>query len=366
VLYEMLAGRVPFEADSTLSVIYMHINNTPPPIPGISPEVQAVLNRALAKNPNDRYQSSREMAIEFYLAIGMTAEAKTILQANVMTPEASAASIKPKPRRNQSWIGVGAVSLICLLALGVGAWQFLSGRASARSPTETVSPATTGPTEAIVLPVTGDPPEKESMVQVTSGLYEVGYSPADDYHSAPKTIELSDFWIDQFQTTNAQYQQYIAEVGAAPPQVWPGEADHPVRGVTWDEASAYCAWMNKRLPDEAEWEAAGRGSNVPPQIYPWGNDPSAEGQAIRLPDQDTYSVGSQSFNKSPFGVFDMVGNIWEWVGEPYGDVPAGYRILRGGRFGLPVLDLAYRLAVAPDDARYIKFAGFRCAADQVR
>src|SRR4026209_2144384 len=66
VLYEMLAGRVPFEADSTMSVIYMHIHNTPPPIPGILPEVQAVLNRALAKNPNDRYQTSREMAVDFF------------------------------------------------------------------------------------------------------------------------------------------------------------------------------------------------------------------------------------------------------------------------------------------------------------
>jgi formylglycine-generating enzyme required for sulfatase activity len=62
----------------------------------------------------------------------------------------------------------------------------------------------------------------------------------------------------------------------------------------------------------------------------------------------------------------MVGNIWEWVDEPYADIPAGYKVLRGGRFGLPILDLAYRLPITPDDDRYIKFSGFRCAADQVR
>jgi formylglycine-generating enzyme required for sulfatase activity len=63
-------------------------------------------------------------------------------------------------------------------------------------------------------------------------------------------------------------------------------------------------------------------------------------------------------------VYDMVGNVWEWVGEPYGSVPDGFRVLRGGRFGNPH-DLAYRLAVAPDD-QTVQYAGFRCAADQVR
>ena len=203
------------------------------------------------------------------------------------------------------------------------------------------------------------------MVEVTAGTYAVGLPEADEYHAAPTTIDLGGFWIDQYQTTNAEYEQYRAATGAPEPIVEPGEPDHPVVGVTWDQALDYCTWMKKRLPTEAEWEAAGRGPGAEPQLYPWGNDPTADGQALTLPSQGTYAVGTLSFNKSPLGVFDMVGNIWEWVGEPYTTEQGGLRILRGGRYGL-VLDLAYRLAIPPDDTRYLQYTGFRCAADEVQ
>jgi serine/threonine-protein kinase len=374
VLYEMLAGRVPFEADSTMSVLYMQIHNAPPAIPGISPDVQAIMNRALMKSPKDRYQTSSEMAVDFYFAIGMTADAKTIIDT---FPE-SARSIKvppepkppkpPKPARRRSWVGVGIFAFLCLLLLGAGAWGLSSVLPSLAQPTATVGSVSTDPVASITVPVTGEIPAAEGMVQVSSGSYEVGLSltPADDHHVDPQVIPLKDFWIDQYQITYAQYQQYMTETGAPQPQIWPGEGDHPVLGVTWEQALAYCQWAHKRLPSEAEWEAAGRGPGTVPQLYPWGNDVTAEGQALKLPDQDTYPVGTQSFNKSPFGVFDMVGNVWEWVGEPYSTGQEGIKLLRGGRYGLPINDLAYRLAVAPGDTRYIKFAGFRCAADQVR
>lgn len=381
VLYEMLAGRVPFEADSTMAVIYMHIHTPPPPIPELSSAVQAVLDRALAKIPDERYQTSREMAVDFFQSIGMTAEAKTIREPfaalsttlePIETPVKLETAVKPappaqatSPARKRTWVTAGIFSFICLLALGVGAWGLSSFLPQTTNPPATASPTVTDPVATISVPVTGDLPSAEGMVEVPANTYEVGLSVEDEYHAAPTRIPLENFWIDQYQTTNAQYQQYMTETGAPAPEIWPGEVDHPVRGVTRDQALAYCTWMKKRLPTEAEWEAAGRGPGADPQRYPWGNDATAEGQAPRLPEENTYPVGTQSFNQSPFGVFDMVGNIWEWVGEPYVNVEGGY-ILRGGRYGLPVLDLAYRLAIASDDTRYVRYAGFRCAADEVQ
>jgi serine/threonine protein kinase len=415
VLYEMLAGRVPFQADNTVSVLHMHIHTPPPPIAGISAKVQAVVDRALAKNPNDRYQTGQEMADDFYRSIGLPGQAEIVgplysrkpMPVEVpssskpaavavsqprtevepfqkteppIEPEPSPKSqvrtesapspksqprleLAPKPARSRAWIGVGLLSLVCLSLLVIGVLRLLP---NFLKPTGPSYPIVANTSLSPLPSETPDLPSAEGMVEVISGTYEVGFSPADDHHITPTTIPLNDFWIDKFLATNAQYQQYMTATDAPPPQIWPGEGNHPVIGITWEQALAYCDWANKRLPKEAEWEAAGRGPGAVPQLYPWGNDVTAQGQALKLPDQDTYPVGTQSFNQSPFGVFDMVGNVWEWVGEPYASEQEGNKFLRGGRYGLPINDLAYRLAVAPGDTRYIKYAGFRCAADQVR
>ena len=366
VLYEMLAGRVPFEADSTMTILHMQINSPPPPIPGVPGAVQAVMNRALTKSPEERYQTSREMAVDFYLAIGMTAQAETIREAlpeHIVT--AAPALIKEKPVRSPIWIGVGIFSFICLLALAVGAFRLLPRLTNSIISTEGAVTEIAEPTLSATPSVTADLPEAAGMVEIKAGNYEVGRAPADDYHSSVKAISLNGFWIDQFQTTNSQYQLFVDATSAQAAQEV-GAENNPVRGVTWDQATAYCSWAKKRLPTEAEWEAAGRGPGTAPQLYPWGTDDTAGGQVSTLPNQDTYEVGTLTFNQSLSGVFDMVGNIWECVGEPYSPVQDGFKVLRGGRFGLPVLDLAYRLPVATDDTRYVKYAGFRCAADQVR
>ncbi len=372
VLYEMLAGRVPFEADSSLTVIYKQINDPPPPISGISPAVQKVIDRALTKKPEDRYPTSSNMAVDFYLAIGMSREAETIINtlpevaksihSNVYgsSPQIAAPQAQMPASRKNVWMGVGAFFVIGLITLLVGAFFIFSRlTGSVETPVNNETPVT-GPASA-----TGDLPSAEGMVEIPSGTYVVGSLAGDDYHSPPKEVLLDRFWIDKYQITYDQYAQFLTATNGQSQEIL-GAGNQPVRGVTWDQALAYCTWANKRLPTEAEWEAAGRGSGPNPRLYPWGEDPTAGGKVLDLPSQDTYEVGSMPFNQSPFGVYDLASNVWEWVGEPYAETPAGSKILRGGRFGLPILDLAYRLSVLPDDERYVKFAGFRCAADQVK
>ena len=208
-------------------------------------------------------------------------------------------------------------------------------------------------------------PGSEGMVKIGYGTYEVGRDPVDENHGGARTVALQNFWIDQYEVTNAQFQQYLDASHDQPPSIWPGKEKAPVRGVTWNQAVFYCTWVKKRLPTEAEWEAAGRGPGANPAIFPWGdNDPEAGGKINDLPRTDTYPVGSFAFDRSPFGVYDLAGNVLEWVGDPYDTVKEGYKILRGGHFGY-IQDLAYRQEAQPEDPIFVQYAGFRCAADQV-
>jgi formylglycine-generating enzyme required for sulfatase activity len=214
-------------------------------------------------------------------------------------------------------------------------------------------------------------PSDEGMARIEGGLYQVGRPQEDDYHVATQEIPLADFWIDRYEVTNAAYAEYLKDTGQSPPAHWsggtfpPGQENHPIKGVTWQQANDYCTEARKRLPTEVEWEVAARGPGADPPLYPWGLDPVAGGQIEGLPSKDTYEVGSKPINKSHFEVYDMAGNVWEWVKEPYyGPVADGQKVLRGGRHGL-IRDMAYRQQVEPDDERFVRVAGFRCAADQV-
>jgi formylglycine-generating enzyme required for sulfatase activity len=230
------------------------------------------------------------------------------------------------------------------------------------TPTPTYGPPGATPTAS---PTSEPMPSPTGMVPVPSGTYTVGADQEDENHSASQEIELSEFWIDAYEVTNAQYAQYLSDTGVAPPDNWSGSDDHPVSGVTWSEAVGYCEWADKRLPTEAEWEVAARGPGEEPPLYPWGDDPWSGGQTDTLPLLDTYAVGAYEFNRSPFEVYDMAGNVWEWVGEAYGPLSEGYNVVRGGRYGF-IRDMAYRQETEPDDARFVDVTGFRCAVDVVQ
>jgi formylglycine-generating enzyme required for sulfatase activity len=193
----------------------------------------------------------------------------------------------------------------------------------------------------------------ERMVPVPAGTFRMG-SPEgvgdDDEHPA-HDVTLSAYCIDKTEVTVKAYAACVADgrCVSAHVEVSPfcnrdDRPDHPITCVDWNQATTYCAWMGKRLPTEAEWEYAARGSDG--RAYPWGNDaPSAKrlnacgsecvamGRRVLGRDwhamydasdgwETTAPVGSFPAGASPFGALDMAGNVWEWTSDWYGDYEA--------------------------------------------
>ena len=241
------------------------------------------------------------------------------------------------------------------------------------------------------------------MVYVPGGVFKMGASDDDtnaDRDEKPQhEVTLDAFWIDQYEVTHTEYAACVqASVCDAPGEedyngfsyAYAAEIDNaPVVNVNWDDANAYCEWVGKRLPTEAEWEHAARGEDD--RIYPWGNDTDASGKAwycanciydYANPDvlddfSRPMSVTQFEDGASPYGVHGMAGNVWEWVWDWYADDtysqldrvnPVGpedgtYRVVRGGSWTSPIEDLrsTYRAARGPLTA-WID-VGFRCAMD---
>ncbi len=202
------------------------------------------------------------------------------------------------------------------------------------------------------------------------------------------TVTLDDLYIDQYEVTNARYAECV-DAGMCDS---PGGsdyaislyADHPVVYVSWHDATAYCEWRGARLPTEAEWEKAARGG-LEGMNYPWGDE--FDGQQANFCDSNcgydwketdfddgyTQNAPTGSYAPNGFGLYDMAGNVWEWVSSQYRGYPYdatdgreelesdSSRVLRGGSWYHVgnYLRVADRFDVDPS-FRY-HFIGFRCA-----
>jgi formylglycine-generating enzyme required for sulfatase activity len=239
---------------------------------------------------------------------------------------------------------------IALLAVGVAAlWQ---GR----------PPDVAGVPEGT--PSAGDawtrPVDGAEMVYVPAGEFLMGSSDDDpgaaDHEKPQHTVYLDAFWIDKYEVTNDQYRKCV-EAGAcqAPWSCEPGKAsyedpakgNHPVVCMNWNHAQDYAAWVGGRLPTEAEWEKAARGTDG--RLYPWGNSPPDCGKANyhscwEVAAAETLPVGSHPDGASPYGAMDMADNVLEWVADwwdegyyaasparnPQGPESGSVNVLRGG------------------------------------
>ncbi len=208
-------------------------------------------------------------------------------------------------------------------------------------------------------------PSADRMSTIPTGTFTVGLNPPGAESAGARQVRLGAFHLDSFEVLNRQYDAFVQQVGAPPATIWPGGKvpdpilDHPVRGVPWIWARAYCNALSKRLPSEAEWEAAARGSKA--TLYPWGDNRSQ----VDIDTAGTRPAGSTVGNRSEFGVFDTVASVWEWVDEPYEPVTNSQQVRHGGENGRVRDGAAMRQAVEADNLSAIAETGFRCAADAV-
>lgn len=170
------------------------------------------------------------------------------------------------------------------------------------------------------------------MMYVPAGSFSMGSDDNNQDEKPSHAVFLDAFYIDKFEVTNKEYERCVITGVCLPPQKSsslthsayfsnPEFADYPVIYVVWSMAEAYCEWRDARLPTEAEWEKAARG--VDGRTYPWGEDVDCD-KANYKPDEycvgDTSRVGSYLDNVSYYGLYDMAGNVWEWVADWYDNV----------------------------------------------
>ena len=240
------------------------------------------------------------------------------------------------------------------------------------------------------------------LIRIPGGTFTMG-DPAGEPDEAPRTVHLAPFRLMRFEVTNLEFADFVASTGTLTDAervgagyVWTGRwrtgagadwrhphgpessvvgrDDHPVVQVSARDAARFCAHYGLRLPSEAEWEFAARGTDG--RRYPWGDAPPEEAGRRRAnfgtlsccaPDaSDGFlkigPVGRFPSGASPFGVHDMAGNVWEWTASAYPGRP-GYVSLRGGGWGNDPygLRVSYRHGNPPDIG--LDMVGFRCAGD---
>lgn len=247
-------------------------------------------------------------------------------------------------------------------------------------------------------------PAHDEMVVIPAGEFLMGSNKKVDrlaYQAEmpQRTIYLDAYEIDKYEVTTVQYLKYVLANNLDPQVDWKFDGgnfqetmvNHPIMHVTWFEADAYCKWAGKRLPTEAEWEKAARGADG--RIYPWGNQPAGLTRAnfgrtgLSGPVRDRperlllyppiISVDKYDNAVSPYGLFQMVGNVAEWVADwydkdyyktgpdrnPKGPETGTHKAFRGGGWidSTPTVRVAQRNGTDPKTS--MNWLGFRCARD---
>jgi serine/threonine-protein kinase len=225
------------------------------------------------------------------------------------------------------------------------------------------------------------PPVPTGMVLVKGGTFRMGTDEpdADPRYKPAHDVTVGDFYMDVYEVTNEEYYRFVKDTGHAPPPHWKngvyesGKGKLPVVNVSWFDADDFAKWAKKRLPTEAEWEYAARGTTN--YIYPWGNgwfplfSNSAEDGR-----NEPVAVGSYPRGKSWCDVYDLAGNVAEWVQDSYAPYPEStakpetksFWIYRGGAYPVAQKDLVTTKRWWDEPTFKEVWLGFRCARDVER
>ena len=277
-----------------------------------------------------------------------------------------------------------------------GAGPTPTAGASSTTPTSSATPAIARPPACTEIGQRWvSPSDDETMVCVPGGGFRLG-ADDDDTHASPNErprhqVVLSAFWIDRTEVTNRDFEICV-ELGWCKPRPAqrgttgvasrtrldyyhdPAFADFPVLIYTPEEADAYCRCMGRRLPTEAEFEAAARGTDG--RRYPWGDELDCLHASYFGCTDDTTDVETPAEGASPYGALNLAGNVWEWASDWYSDTayagasevdPTGptsgeYKVRRGGGFSSLASDLRATTRASGDPQHYFDGQmGFRCA-----
>jgi len=422
VLYEMITGHRPYVADTPAGVLLKQANEPLPLpksyIPNLPQDVESVLLRALAKEPVNRYPDMTTFISEMQSLLDGRAVSASTINTDRLRAQMTGHAINTKsPLQRRKWIlpaaltmGFGAIAVVA-----AGYWYMNSNinmfaapptptqqvipsptvvppSPTAIPPTETALPEATptdvpAPTE-ISLPAEIKDTKNIPMVLIPAGEFTMGNDDTGDAISRPAhQVYVEAFYIDKYEVTNEMYDACSYAVECRKP-LQPGSvtrstyfsnpvfANYPVIYVDWKMANAYCAWRGARLPTEAEWEKAARGTDE--RIYPWQGDEldcSYTNYANCV--GDTTPVDQHEKGQSPYGVYGMAGNVWEWTNSlstlyPYDPTDGredpdvfGKRVVRGGSwhpsFGGNSGNVRVDTRAALDPGYYGAYVGIRCA-----
>ncbi len=409
VLYELVTGRKPYTADTPMAVVLKHMTDPLPRprqyIADLPDIVERVLLKALAKDPQDRYSKISEFADALENADQSRKTANT--QPNTPTSSTNLTQLLQKKNLNRLWLAFGVVGIVFT---GVLIGWLARGDKTTEVPPNTTPSSTSIPINTTIPSVTINPTATRTpfptatpkldigstmtgndgmtLLYVPAGEFTMGSETGKDEEKPIHTIYLDGFWIDQTEVTNRQYALCVTagqcispnETDSSLRSIYYGNSefdDYPVIYVNWNMAKTYCEWAGRRLPTEAEWEKAARGMDE--RTYPWGEDISCNEANYDPKDScfgDTTIAGNFTSGESPYGVYDMAGNVWEWVSDWYSETyyqdsplsnPLGpdsgqYRVLRGGSFDSSTSGVRTTNRYRYEPTYTLLSIGFRCAS----